>query len=368
MKLYLYLLAGISSALLGWNIGQFFITDLGLFPQYPEITLFPCIAVSLSCSMVLNEIFISNPTRVKRSFETAKQPLLIATGLGIISGLVAGIISQILFWPVIRVPTPIVRTLGWLLIGVSVGLAEGLTWRWHSMEASGKKRLQQRLKISVIAASGASLMAAVLFEILRFTTGKMPPDLKSIEDIIGFSILGLLLGAVFSVTNSPSYIAALRAGKGFEYKDFREDTQDVLTEDQSYFSYPLINSHQLSFVNNLEETNDIKPNEIQEGLSIQLPARGKISIGSDSINTDITIPGLPPHIADIEIQKRAANLIPDSEFFQAIAVNGIPLRHNRQVSLRHNYLLTLYTVNQAGVKQKKYYRFVYYNRFLDPQA
>ncbi|WP_435184618.1 hypothetical protein ACRYJJ_08195 [Cylindrospermopsis raciborskii G7] len=136
MKLYLYLLAGISSALLGWNIGQFFITDLGLFPQYPEIILFPCIAVSLSCSMVMNEIFISNPTRVKRSFETAKQPLLIATGLGIISGLVAGIISQILFWPVIRVPTPIVRTLGWLLIGVSVGLAEGLTWRWHSMEAS----------------------------------------------------------------------------------------------------------------------------------------------------------------------------------------------------------------------------------------
>lgn len=361
MKLYLYLLAGISSALLGWNIGQFFITDLGLFPQYPEIILFPCIAVSLSCSMVMNEIFISNPTRVKRSFETAKQPLLIATGLGIISGLVAGIISQILFWPVIRVPTPIVRTLGWLLIGVSVGLAEGLTWRWHSMEASGKKRLQQRLKISVIAASGASLMAAVLFEILRLTIGKMPPDLKSIEDIIGFSILGLLLGAVFSVTNSPSYIAALRAGKGFEYKDFKEDTQDVP-------SYSLINSHQLSFVNNVEETNDIKPNEIQEGLSIQLPARGKIRIGSDSINTDITIPGLPPHIADIEIQKRAANLIPDSEFFHAIAVNGVTLRHNRQVALRHNYLLTLYTVNKAGVKEEKYYRFVYYNRFLDPQA
>ncbi len=100
MKFYLYLLAGISSALLGWNIGQFFLTDLGVFPQYPEITLFPCIAVSLACSMVMNEIFISNPTRPKRSFQTAQRPLLIATGLGIISGLVAGIISQILFLPI----------------------------------------------------------------------------------------------------------------------------------------------------------------------------------------------------------------------------------------------------------------------------
>lgn len=368
MKFYLYLLAGISSALLGWNIGQFFLTDLGIFPQYPEITLFPCIAVSLACSMVMNEIFISNPTRPKRSFQTAQRPLLIATGLGIISGLVAGIISQILFLPIIRVPTPIVRTLGWLLIGASVGLAEGLTWRWYSMEALGKKRLQQRLRISVLAGCGASLTAAGLFEVFRLGLGRMPANFKSVEDIIGFSILGLLLGAVFSVTNSPSYIAALRAGKGFEYKSFKEDIPDNLGASLEA-NYALINTNHLSFVNNVEAMNDVKhQDEIQEGLSIQLPARGKIRIGSDLVNTDITIPGLPPHIADIQIQKRTANLIPDSEFFNAIALNGSQLKHPREVPLRHNYVLTLYVVDQEGNKQEKYYRFVYYNRFLDPQA
>ena len=62
MRIYLYLLAGITSALLGWNLGQIFLTDFGFLPQFPEIVLFPCIAIALATGMVLNEIFISNPT------------------------------------------------------------------------------------------------------------------------------------------------------------------------------------------------------------------------------------------------------------------------------------------------------------------
>ena len=40
--------------------------------------------------MVLNEIFISNPTRPKRSFYKARVPLVIALGLGLFAGLIAG--------------------------------------------------------------------------------------------------------------------------------------------------------------------------------------------------------------------------------------------------------------------------------------
>ena len=383
MRIYLYILAGITSALIGWNIGQFFLTDLGLFTQFPEITLFPCIAVSLAFGMVMNEIFISNPTRPKRSFQTAQKPLLIALGLGILSGLIAGIMSQILFLPIIRVPTPIVRTLGWLLIGSSVGIAEGLSWRWYSMEAGSKKRFQQRLKTSIIAASGASFAAAIIFEIIRLMLGTMPAEFKGIEDPIGFSILGLLLGGVFSLTNSPSYLAALRAGSGFEYreikpeikpdinpeiKDHVQDSElstDSLTDSPTLNqSYPYINKSVLSFVTLHDSLNE---DEIEEGLSISLPGNQTITIGSRVDNT-ISIPGLPPHVADIQLQNRTTLLIPDKQFFHTIEINSVRIKSRKIIPLKHNYVLTFYTINADDINEEKYYRFVYYNRFLDPQA
>lgn len=364
MRIYLYIIAGITSALLGWNIGQFFLTDLGLLSQFTEIVLFPCIAISLAFGMVINEIFISNPTRPKRSLQTAKQPLLIALGLGTLSGLIAGIISQILFLPIIRVPTPIVRTLGWLLIGSSVGIAEGLSWWWYSIEAGSKKRFQQRLKTSVIAASGASFTAAILFEIIRLNWGTMPAEFKGIEDPIGFSILGLLLGGVFSLTNSPSYIAALRAGRGFEYIEFKDVPKHPPIPNINQ-SYPLIDKSSLSFIT---ETDNINDNEIEEGLSIQLPANGTIRIGCTIKNTHISIPGVPLHVADIKLEKRTATLIPDNQFFYAIEVNGTRLKSRRSIPLKHNYVLTFYATSLNGINEEKYYRFVYYNRFLDPQA
>ncbi|QSV74060.1 MAG: hypothetical protein HEQ20_28890 [Aphanizomenon flos-aquae KM1D3_PB] len=364
MRIYLYILAGITSALIGWNIGQFFLTDLGLFKQFPEITLFPCIAISLAFGMILNEIFISNPTRPKRSFQTAQKPLLIALALGTLSGLIAGIISQILFLPIIRVPTPIVRTLGWLLIGSSVGIAEGLSWRWYSMEAGSKKRFQQRLKTSIIAASGASFAAAIIFEIIRLMLGTMPIEFKGIEDPIGFGILGLLLGGVFSLTNSPSYIAALRAGTGFEYREIKEDKKLPSLPNINQ-SHPFIDKSVLSFVT---ETDNIKDDQIEEGLSIQLPATGTIRIGSTIKDTHISIPGLPFHLADIKLENRTAILMPNVRFIKAIEVNGNKVKSGRGIPLKHNYVLTFYQIKKDGINEENYYRFVYYNRFLDPQA
>ena len=361
MRIYLYLLAGITSALLGWNLGQIFLTDLGFLQQFPEVVLFPCIAISLASGMVLNEIFISNPTRPKRSFYTARVPLLIALGLGLLAGLVAGGISQILFLPQIPVPTPIVRSLGWLFIGSSVGLAEGLTWKWHSMEAGDSKRFWHRFKISLIGGITASLVAAVLFEFIHSCFDELPSSLKAIEDPLGFSILGLLLGLAFGLSNSPSYMVALRAGAGFEYTGENFDDDIEPHRSHSVPNYPRIVTSVLKFISDGEEE------KIEEGLSIQLPSKGKLIIGS-SPEAHIQIPGLPHMAADLELKARQTSLIPNNRHYRSIEVNGDRLSSRRAVILKHNDLLTFHPKDQHESDEEKFYRFVYYNRFLDPQA
>ena len=368
IRFCLYFIAGITSALLGWNIGQVFLTDLGLLQQFPEVILFPCVAVALAVGMVIHEIFISNPTRPKINFRISVRPLLIAAVLGAVFGLVAGGISQILFSPQVSLPTPLVRTFGWLLIGASVGLAEGLTWRWRSIEANDPERFQRRIKISVLGASAASLLAAGLFELVRSSLEETTSSFRAAEDPIGFSILGICLGLVFCFTNSPSYMAALRAGAGFEY------TGDIYVDEPNQDkNYPVIAKPALKFVSNSNME------EIEEGLSIQLPAKGKINIGAgipfdpeknngEGVGSHIYIPGLPPNIASIEIKLREAWLHPSPKFYRNIEVNGSRLGTNDSILLKHNYLLTFHPLEQDELDHEKFYRFVYYNRFLDPQA
>jgi thiamine transporter ThiT len=359
MRIYLYILAGVTSALIGWNIGQFFLADLGLLKLVPEIVLFPCIAISLAVGMVMNEIFVSSPTRPKLSFSNSRIPITIALGLGVLTGLIAGILSIILLLPQIPIPAFIVRMISWILIGSSVGFAEGLTWRWHSVEAGNKKRFRQRLKNSVIAASIASLFAALLFELIRLPLGQMPTEFKRVEEPIGISILGMLLGLGLSYSTSPSYLAALRAGAGFEYTGEKYDSIDssITNEDKPY---PTID-------NSLKFVSKGNTDEIEEGLSIQLPEIGKITIGSDD-NASIRLPGIPPEVAFLELQKREAFLVPNKDFIRIIKVNNQPLKKNEKISLKHNYVLTFHTLEQDEQYEKKFYRFVYYNRFLDPQA
>lgn len=368
IRFCLYFIAGITSALLGWNIGQVFLTNLKLFQQNPEVTLFPCVAIALAVGMVLNEIFISNPTRPKINFRISVRPLIIAAALGAGLGLLAGIISQVLFSPQVSLPTPLVRTFGWLLIGASVGLAEGYTWRWRSIEAGDRKRFQKRLRISVLGASAASLIAAVLFELVRSFLSDPTSSFRNIEDPLGFSILGICLGLVFCFTNSPSYMAALRAGAGFEYTG-----ESYIDEPDTNKAYPVIEKSILKFVSNSSME------EIEEGLSIQLPPEGKINIGAGSVfdqkknngkgaGSHIYIPGLPPNIASIEIKLREAWLYPSPKFYRNIKVNGNWLGTNNPIRLKHNYLLTFHPQDQDEFDHEKFYRFVYYNRFLDPQA
>jgi hypothetical protein len=349
MRIYLYVLAGITSALIGWNLGQFFLTDLSVFRNLPEIILFPCITISLAVGMVLNEIFLSSPTRPKLNLRVSLKSIIIATGLGLSMGLFVGLFVQLLFLPQFRIPAFFVRIFGWLCIGSSIGLAEGYTWRWRSIEAGDKKRFRQRFKTSIIASNLASLTAAIFFEIVRLFTGQLPRELAGIEDPIGFSILGALLGLAFSLTSSPSYMIALRAGKGFEYTG----------EDPNQSShYPCIQGS-LKFVSNSET------DHIEEGLSIQLPVSGKITIGSDP-DASLSIPELPPYIAYIELKSRESRLVVEPGGI--VEVNGEQLKADKPKSLKHNSILTFYSKKQNISNGKFVYRFVYYNRFLDPQA
>lgn len=360
MRSYLYILAGITSTLIGWNLGQVFLTDLGLLKSFPELVLFPCIAVSLAVAMVFTEIFISSPTRPKLCWRIALLPISIAAGLGILAGLISGGIAQIVLLPQIRFDTRILRIVCWLFIGTSTGIAEGVTWRWHSIEAGDKKRFWQRFQTSVMASTAASLAAALIFEILR-QIGAFPPAFKGIEDPIGFSILGMLLGFVFSISTSPSYMAALRAGAGFEY------TGPIYYDDPGGSNiapaYPMIDKQEAK----LKFVSDSESDQIEEGLSIQLPAIGTIKIGSAD-KANIKIPGLPLHVADLEIKVREAILKPNSKFYGNIEVNGDRLTSRKDISLKHNYVLTFYPKDENTTDEEKFYRFVYYNRFLDPQA
>ena len=374
MKPYFYILAGITSALLGWNIGQLFLSDFGLFNLlakigiFPEIILFPCIAVSLAMGSIANEIFLSNPTRPKISLRILPAPLFIAFIIGIFSGLGAGGISQILLAPEIAVPPFIVRVCGWLIVGASVGSAEGLSWRWRSIEAGHPKYFQKRLFLSMITASIASLIAASAFELLRQVQGSMPASLKPYEDPFGFAILGLCLGIAFSITNfTPSYLPALRAGSGFEYSGEEYDDIDprrtVLSRD-----YPRINSSLVKFISYRSQYEYDDDHKIEEGLSMELPDQGIIRIGS-AYKAQICLPHLPLHAADIRLRGKNAVLFPNPKFFNSVAINGRRLSSRRNIHLKHNYVLTFYTNTQDdNIEVPECYRMVFYNRFFDPMA
>lgn len=357
MRIYLYILAGITSGLVGWNIGQFVLSDLNFFAGNPEVALFPCVATALAIGMVVNEVFISNPTRTKLNIRRLKIPVIIAAVIGLLVGLLVGGISQILFLSYVPIPAPIVRCLGWLLIGLSIGISEGLTWRWYSIEAGDRKRFYSRFKTSLWAGGLAALIAAFLFELLRLLIGQFPSELRSIEDPLGFSLLGAILGFAFSLSTSPSYTTALRAGSGFEYVE-------------SFMNNERLSNKKLASIDKsfLKFISDGDADVIEEGLSIKLPATGKISIGS-SETSHIYIPNLPDHIAFLDIQLRSVKLLPSPDYFGYIQINGLFLNNRKAINLKHNTILTFFIPNpNDDPNHENVFRFVYYNRFLDPQA
>ena len=95
-RLTLYIMAGITTALLGWTISQIimylldwlaivpFIGVISTLRQWPEVITIPTMTVSLAVGMVLNEIIISNPTRPSVSFKKSLIPLVLSILIGLL--------------------------------------------------------------------------------------------------------------------------------------------------------------------------------------------------------------------------------------------------------------------------------------------
>jgi hypothetical protein len=383
MKLWIYILSGITFASVGWNISQSVLDSIGWFQQFPEIAQSACVAASLSGGTVLTEIFLSNPTRFKLNLRRLGFPVATAAALGFLIGLFAGGVSQFLLIPQIRNSlfffgsTPAVRIIRWMIIGIAVGITEGLSWRWRSVESGKKSRSQQRLKTNIRAGMVAGIAAAIIFEFIRLILKSSLEQVKEdfqrnngfsilgFENFAGLLLLGIVLGVAFYFAISPSYVAALRAGEGFEYSEYNEEPAKINKNKSIKIKDENNNSRETGY--RLEFVSKDYLEEIEEGLSIQLPARGTITIGS-APGAHIYTPGLPLHIADLDIEERATFLKPNQAHFRRISINGKGLNSATRFPLKHNSIITFYCEPNKRKDDKKTFRFVFYNRFLDPEG
>lgn len=346
-----YLIAGVCAALVGWGLSQALLLDLAqlfgkqILIDHPDFILLPLIATFLAGAMITTEIFVSNPTRYKSNKKVAWKYVSKALIGGLVFGLVMAFITLWLYQT--SLPAALVRIFSWTLIGLFIGWAESNSWKArtqkYSVSNSMKKAIKKRLLYSKALGFAAGFFSAILIEIIRpiFTMG-------GYEDPIGFSLLGLCLGFLLSIVASPSYQVALRAGEGFEAiaPEFRELPPAKLNSNYSglHFDY------------------ESGLPEIEEGLSIELSVdKNKktriISIGS-SRYADIILPNVPEKAAQLEIKPREVtitSLHPDT-----VDIQREPLAKNHPETLRHNQIVTFY----HDGSRDKYYRFIFYNRFL----
>lgn len=354
MRIIFYLLSGICATLIGWNLSQPLILDVPLLfgakslPFYPDFILLPFVAICLNTAMVTTEIYLSHPTKLQANWRNLKPYLknTILFGLGI--GLGTAILTSLLYQTGIN--AGFIRVIAWSLIGCLIGLSEGLSWRSRSIEGSTDKG-KSRVWKSPVFGFIAGLIAAIIIELIRQSM-----RLRGFEDPVGFVILGLSLGLLLSFAAAPTYQVALRAGAGFEAtKSGNNNPPKLKNWDGQAFE-------RLRFV-----TEDENWGKIEEGLSIQLPARinnkdRPLIIGS-SPEAHIYLPNAPEQVAQLITEKGKLKLrcLVD----QSIKIQNETLSaRGKAKELLHNQILTFFYKDNP----KKYYRFIFYDRFLDPEA
>ncbi len=143
MRNFFYIFLGFLAGLIGILFSQVLlliplIDYLPSFFSKAALFLFPITSTALAVSRVWGEIFLNNPTRFKDNLKVVKEPTYQAIKLGIISGLVAGILS--IFVGYIPVSGSLIKLIGWVLIGGAAGLAHGITWKNCTIEGSQKER------------------------------------------------------------------------------------------------------------------------------------------------------------------------------------------------------------------------------------
>lgn len=356
IRLYFYTISGIISAIIGWNLSQFFWVDLGQFFSQknspldaivlppPDLVLLPVAAASLAVGMVIAEIFLSNPTRYKANLRVLPPYFWLALTCGAITGLISAASTWLMYAS--QLPGAIVRIACWGLVGLFTGLGEGISWRLRSIEGETNKATQ-RLWKGTLFGLGAGMVAAIIVEIVR---NKIP--LGGYEDPISFMILGCSLGFFLSLAASPSYQVALRAGAGFEVIEPDESNSNI--------DPPRLQSDRVRFVT--EDESEI----IEEGLSIQLPNRTNskdpIIIGSDS-SADIYLPNIPNQCVLLHIKSRKVTL--ECLASGAVQINRRKMyRKGQKQDLKHNQILTIFRQDNLS----KFYCLCFYDKFLDPQG
>ena len=362
IRAWIYTLAGLTFAITGWNLGTFLLVELGLNSlSTPEAVLIATVTATLAVGLILTEVLLSNPTRIRQSLTLSFLPLAFSASFGSLLGVIVGLIILLVRNPSIsdffNFTPEWIRWLGWFLVGLAVTGAETLAWLQRSLEAKNRKRFTQRLVTCFGASLFASYFAASLFEAFK-NSGALEaiPNLELYQEGMGLGIFGALLGLALGLSTSPSYFCALRAGAGFEFYGDGIPSPNKI-------------QGRLSFVGEEDET-------IEEGLSIELPSRGEIRIGSDP-NAEIHIQGLAPCLATLKLQQRDVYLCPSKNApYKDIQINGSPCFSHKSILLRHNTILSFYPPKTDEPPSElpptstspTFYRFIYYNRFLDPLA
>jgi hypothetical protein len=374
MRIYFHTISGIFSAIIGWSLSQFFLLEIGKLLNQgksdfdtiswpPDIIVLPIIAASIAVGMVATEILVSNPTkhRLNRKEIFSINPArnrsqtLPHFWLAVFCGLVAGLISALLAWWLYgtNLSGQWVRLICWVIVGLSIGLAEGLSWRSRSMEGE-TQRANERLLKSIGLGGVAGFIAAIIVEIVR--NQLKTSGLGGFEDVISFSILGAALGVGLSLAAAPNYAVALRAGAGFEM------TQDK----KAIWKKPNADLPRIISVDRLQLVTEDDPNTpIEENLSIQLPYHTKkkkpIIIGGYT-DVDIYLPGIPNRCASLSVNNRTVEIKCLAE--EKVLINRTLMKEKEKKSLRHGQIITLLGNHQPD----KYYCFCFYDTLYDPQS
>ena len=145
--------------------------------------------------------------------------------------------------------------------GVAAGLADGYSWQHRTIEGGQRERAFQRMISSMVLGAIAGLAAFFISSVI---------SLSDWEELLGFIVLGGVLGILFAKVGAGVLGYALRAGAGFEAE--RHPNPNT--------PFPRINSRELR-LNCLSPTAKNERGEIisgleskfEEGISIQIQKR-----------------------------------------------------------------------------------------------
>jgi hypothetical protein len=349
---------GLISSLLSWGLSQMLldfwqfscrimkVSFYSDFPVFTYILLFSILTPFISLGIVISELYSSNPTRYKLNNKILYQRSIKSTVIvGVSAGVMLGLVNIILLMS--GLPSNLIRIASWTVIGIVVGVAESISWSFYSIEVT-QSRIKQRIIQNVFLGGIGGLTAALIFEIIRRYFGLY-------KEPFGFLLLGICLAVFLCFATRPNYQVALRAGQGFE--STRKSRGKSTINSGLLLSKAMLVSTELEFIPERTSRN------IEEGLSIKFPAKtSKLLVVGSKDNADIFIPNIPYECANLKVLGNEVEL-------ECLVDNGVQvqkkkLHEGRRISLKHNQILTFYHEDD----DTKFYRFVFYNRFLDPQA